>query len=66
MKIEDVKKCTYLSSVIKKDGGADDDVNARINKARLAFHRLNKIWSARYISKRTKLIAFSASVKTVL
>ena len=53
MTIEDLEKFAYLGSVITKDGGADDDdVNA--------FHRLNKVWSARNISRRTKLRVFSA------
>ena len=64
--IEDVEKCSYMGIVITKDGGADDVVNARINKAHHVFHRLNKVWSVRNISRRTKLRVFSVSVKIVL
>ena len=62
--IEDVEQFCYLGSVITKDGGAEVDVNSRINKARHAFHRLNRIWAARNI--KTKMLIFNTSVKTVL
>ena len=42
MTIVDVENFAYLGTVITKDGGANDDVNARINKASHAIRRLNK------------------------
>ena len=48
--IEDVEKFTYLSTVVIR-GGAEEDVESRIRKARNAYLSLRKIWKARYISK---------------
>ena len=42
--IEDVTSFTYLGSVINITGGTDEDVLARIGKARSAFNTLASIW----------------------
>ena len=41
--IEDVEQFCYLGTVITMDGGAEADVNSRINKARHAFRSLKGI-----------------------
>lgn len=64
--IEDVNKFTYLGSVISKDGGADEDVANRINRARGAYATLSKVWNSSQISKRHKVNIFNSSVKSVL
>ncbi|VDO73844.1 unnamed protein product [Schistosoma margrebowiei] len=38
--LEDVKTYTYLSSIVDEQGGSDEDVKARIGKARAAYSQL--------------------------
>ncbi|KAK7089318.1 hypothetical protein V1264_024890 [Littorina saxatilis] len=57
---------TYLGSVISTDGGADDDVKSRINKARHAFNTLRPIWNSKALSLRSKIRIFNTNVKAVL
>ena len=38
--IKEADSFTYLSSVVSKDGGTDEDIRIRINKARHAFNTL--------------------------
>lgn len=42
--IADVSKFTYPGSIINKTGDTDEDIKARINKARLAFAIFTPIW----------------------
>ena len=56
----------YLGCTNTTDGGADEDVDCRINKARAAFGRMYAVWSSSQISRRTKLRIFNACVKSVL
>ena len=42
---------TYLGSVINQKGGTDEDVKARIGKARTAFILSKNIWKANFNSK---------------
>ena len=64
--IEDVTSFTYLGSVINTTGGADEDVLARIGKARSAFNTLSSIWRSREITTTTKLRIINSNVKSVL
>ena len=48
------------------DGGTEDDVKARIGKARTTFNILNKIWKTHNISLNTKLKIFNSNVKSIL
>lgn len=41
--MEEVNKFTHLGSVIVVDGGTEEDMKARIGKARTMFNLLNKI-----------------------
>ncbi|RUS76248.1 hypothetical protein EGW08_015991 [Elysia chlorotica] len=41
--IEEVDKFVYLGSVVRKNGGTDEDIKCRINKARYAFNTLKPI-----------------------
>ena len=46
---------TYLGSIVTSDGGADNDIKARLSKARGAFMNLKNIWKTHDISRKTKL-----------
>ena len=48
------------------EGGTDADVKNRINKARVIFNILGKVWSAKNISRGTKMKIFNSNVKSVL
>lgn len=56
----------YLGSMVSLDGGAVDDVETRIKKARGAFTTLNRIWSSSVYSKPVKLNIFKSCVISVL
>lgn len=64
--IEEVEQFTYLGSILTPDGGAELDVEVRINKARAAFGILSPVWRSKEISLRTKLKLFESNVKSVL
>ncbi|GFR83524.1 hypothetical protein ElyMa_005977300 [Elysia marginata] len=64
--IREVDSFTYLGSVIDKEGGTENDVKARIGKARPAFTMLKNIWSSKCICLNTKLRIFNSNVKSVL
>jgi hypothetical protein len=61
-----VESFVYLGSVVDKKGGTDQDVKARIGKARTAFVMLKKLWASRQIGEKTKLRIFNSNVKSVL
>jgi len=58
--IQDVTPFTYFVSVIKITERADEDVLARIRKARSAFNTLTSIWRSREISTITKIRIFNS------
>ena len=64
--LEEVTSFVYLGSVVSIDGGSDEDIKVRINKARVAFNMLRKVWSSHVISRRTKFRIFNTNVKAVL
>lgn len=64
--LEDVNSFTYLGSIISVEGGTEDDVQARIGKARTTFNMLRNIWKAKNLSLKTKLQIFNSNVKTTL
>ena len=64
--IEDVVEFVYLGSNISTDGGADKDVQLRINKARHAFRTLRPVWLSSQLSRNTKIRIFNTNVKSVL
>ncbi|VDP35079.1 unnamed protein product [Schistosoma curassoni] len=47
--LEDVKTFTYLSSIIDEQGGSNEDVKARIGKARAAYLQLKNIWNSKQL-----------------
>ncbi|XP_062567574.1 uncharacterized protein LOC134229801 [Saccostrea cucullata] len=64
--IKETDRFTYLGSTVNKDGGGDDDVKSRINKARHAFHTLRQIWNFKALSINSKIRIFNTNVKAVL
>jgi F0F1-type ATP synthase alpha subunit len=54
--LEEVDEFTYLGSIVHIEEGTDADVKNRINKARVIFNILGKVWSANNISRGTKII----------
>ena len=64
--IKEVDKFVYLGSVVSKDGGTDEDIKCRINKARHAFNTLRPIWRSAALSLRNKIRILNTNVKSVL
>ena len=64
--IKEMDKFVYLDSVVSKDGGTDEDIKSRINKARHAFNTLRQIWRSKALSVRNKIRIFNTNVKSVL
>ena len=62
-----VDKFTYLGSTLSKNAVIDDEVNARLAKASIAFGRLHKnVWNRRGITTETKIKVYRAMVLTTL
>ena len=53
--VENVEEFTYLGSKVSQSGGADEDIAARIKKARQAFAILRPVWKSTAISAHTKV-----------
>ena len=64
--IKKVDKFVYLGSVVIKDGGTDEDIKSRINKARHVFKILRQIWRSKPLSVRNKIRVFNTNVKSFL
>ncbi|RUS72754.1 hypothetical protein EGW08_019489 [Elysia chlorotica] len=64
--IKEVDKFVYLGSIVSKDGGTDEDIRSRINKARHAFRTLRSVWSSSALAQHGKIRIFSSDVKSVL
>ena len=64
--VEEVQQFAYLGSIVSTDGGTEEDVKARLGKARVAFYMLDKLWKSKIISRHTKLKIFNSNVKSVL
>ncbi|CAH2330133.1 Hypothetical predicted protein [Pelobates cultripes] len=63
--LEEEQIFTYLGSIIDQQGGADADVKARIDKARIAFIQLKNIWASRELTLTIKIRMFNSNVKSV-
>ena len=64
--LEETDCFTYLGSKINKIGGTEKDTKARIQKARVAFLMMGKIWKSKLIKLKTNMRIFNSSVKSVL
>ena len=65
-RVEEVDEFTYLGSIVSNKGGTDEDIQARIGKARQAFAMLRPIWRSTALTTKTKLRVFGSTVKAVL
>ena len=57
---------TYLGSIVSQKGATDEDIQARIGKARETFAMLKPVWRSTALTTRTKLRIFGSNVKAVL
>ena len=64
--VDDVEEFVYLGSKISKSGGTEEDIRARINRARYAFTVLRPMWKNSAISNATKIRILNSNVKAVL
>ena len=64
--IKDVNDFIYLGATVSKTGGTNEDIRRRIGHARLAFHKLSKIWRSSQINRKTKIMLFKSNVIAVL
>ena len=64
--VKEVTSFTYLGSIVSASGGTDEDVKARIGKARHAFITLRPVWKSTSLSLKNKLRIFNSNVKSVL
>ena len=53
--LEDVDSFVYLGAKVSTAGGADDDINSRLCKARAVFGKLSGVCKSRILSKSTRL-----------
>ena len=59
-------KFTYLGSVISSEDGSKADIKNRIDKARVAFNSLHKVWNSKKLVLKTKIRLYNSNVKSVL
>ena len=61
------KQFRYLRSVLSNDAQMDEDIQARISKARSAYGRLQEgVWKPHGIQLNTKIKVYKAAVLTTL
>jgi hypothetical protein len=60
------EQITYLGSIVCKDGGAREDIQSRVSKARNIFRTMNNIWKSQQYSKHTKLRLYQSCVLSTL
>jgi hypothetical protein len=57
----------YLGGILTDDNTLDREITSRIAQANLCFGRLDKrVWRQRFVSVRTKMLFYTASVLSVL
>ena len=56
--IDEVEEFTYLSSVMNKTGGTDEDIAARRKKGQQAFAMLTPIWRNKDLSAQLPKLNF--------
>lgn len=57
---------TYLGSIVRQDGGAENDIKNRLNKARNTMRSMNNIWKSSQYSVHTKLKLYRSCVLPTL
>ena len=64
-----IKECTefvYLGATISTEGGGEKDIQNRVNKARTAFVKLNKVWQCNDLHYKTKSRLFKTLICPIL
>ena len=64
-RVEEVDEFTYFGSIVSKKGRTDEDIQARIGKARQAFAMLKPVWRSTAQTIQAKLRIFGSNVKAV-
>ena len=64
--LEDVEKFTYLGATACKQGSSEEDIKARLEKAREAFVKLNRVWNSSSVSRKTMIRLYKTLVIPVL
>jgi hypothetical protein len=64
--IEEVGSFVYLGSVVSVNGGTEQDVASRIQKANGVFVQLYPVWRNGNISKGVKIRTLNTNVKSIL
>ena len=66
-KLEAVNTFVYLGSTMSRDGTLDAEITHRIEKASIAFGRLEeRVWSDRDLKNETKIVVYVACVLSAL
>ena len=64
--IEEVESFVYLGTNVSNKGGAEDDIKARLGKARVAYNQLDKFWKNSQFTIKTRVNVFKSNVISVL
>lgn len=64
--IEEVERFVYLGAHVSTSGGTEDDIQARLGKARVAYNKLGKIWKNSQFTCKNKIKIFKSNVISVL
>ena len=64
--LEFVQVFTYLGSLTSKENGGQNDIKARLGKARCAFAKLQNIWKSNQYTTKTKIRLYNSNVKSIL
>ena len=56
----------YLGVNVRNEGGTEDNIKARLGKARVAYNKLGKFWKNSQFTTKTKVNVFKSSVISVL
>ena len=64
--LKDHQNFAILGSTVAEIGGTSKEVNSRIQKAKVSFSKLRKVWLNKSLRKDTKIKIFNACVKYVL
>ena len=60
------ERFVYLGASISMSGGTEEDIKARLGKARTAYNKLGKIWKNSQFTNKTKIKIFKSNVILVL
>jgi len=64
--IEEVESFVYLGTNLSNEGGTEDDIKARLGKARVAYNKLDKFWKNSQVTIKTKVNIVKSNVISLL